>query len=130
MITTQAIGSLGRNCEVRQLDKGSVINFSIGISVGYGDKKSTIWLECSRFAENTKVSEYLTKGTKVFVSGEPAIRTYQKKDGTTGVSFTLRVDRIELLGSRKDEQPATAEPVETFVAPGNAHIEDAQDLPF
>ena len=36
------------------------------------------------------------------MEGTPEVRTYPKNDGTTGVSLTLRVQTVQLLGSRGD----------------------------
>ena len=46
------------------------------------------------------IAPYLKKGTQVYAEGTPDLRTYQKSDGTQGVSLTLRVLSVQLLGSR------------------------------
>ena len=110
MIQLQFIGQLGKEAEVREVGQTKVINFSVAVSVGYGEKKSTIWVECSKFGEKTGISDYLKKGTKVYVSGEPSIRTWEK-DGKSGASLNLRVQDIELLGIKdQQQQPAASEP--------------------
>ncbi len=38
----------------------------------------------------------------MYVEGTPEVRTYTKNDGTTGVSLTLRVLSVQLLGGRGD----------------------------
>jgi single-strand DNA-binding protein len=48
------------------------------------------------------VAPYLKKGTQVYAEGTPEVRTYPKNDGTTGVSLTLRVQSVQLLGGRGD----------------------------
>lgn len=132
MITLSAIGALGRDCSVKQLDKGSVINFSIGVSVGYGEHKSTTWLECSKFGESTAVAQYLLKGTKVYVQGEPSLRTFDKKDGTKGTSLTLRVDKVELLGSKQENVASTGNSTTERLQPSPIlpDQEPIDDLPF
>lgn len=100
MLNLTAIGSLGRDSDVRELQNGKVVNFSIGVSIGFGEQKSTQWIECNRWGDKTGISEYLKKGVKVFVSGQPSIVTYEK-DGKTNVSLRLNVSEIELLGDSK-----------------------------
>ena len=99
MFNCQFIGSLGKDSEVKEIGSTKVINFSVAVNTGYGDKKETIWIECAKFGEKTGVAEYLKKGTKVYISGQPGLRSYDKKDGTHATSFTLRVNEIELIGS-------------------------------
>ena len=123
MIQLQFIGQLGKDAEIREVGQTKVINFSVAVSVGYGEKKSTIWVECSKFGEKTGIADYLKKGTKVYVSGEPSIRTWEK-DGKSGASLNLRVQDIELLGSKADG----AQPVATGESTNDA--KDPQDLPF
>lgn len=93
MIQLQFIGQLGKDAEIREVGQTKVINFSVAVSFGYGEKKSTIWVECSKFGEKTGIADYLKKGTKVYVSGEPSIRTWEK-DGKSGASLNLRVQDL------------------------------------
>ncbi len=135
MIKTQLIGKLGKDAEVRDISgtkPTKVINFSVAVDTGYGDKKTTLWVECAKFGENTGVAPYLKKGTQVHVAGEPGIRQWES-NGKSGVSFTLRVDTIELLGGNKpaegsNESTSSSEPKGLVQAGGNIVIED--DLPF
>ena len=64
MITTILNGVLGKDAEVRTTTKSKVINFSVAVTKGYGENKKTLWVECSKFAENTKIADYLKKGAK------------------------------------------------------------------
>jgi single-strand DNA-binding protein len=56
-------------------------------------------VECAYWSDRTGVAPYLKKGTQVYVEGTPEIKTYPKKDGTTGASLNLRVVQVQLLGS-------------------------------
>lgn len=126
-------GTLGRDATVNAAGETKVINFSVAVNVGYGDKKKTIWIDCSRFGDKVGVADFLKKGTRVLVEGEPDIRTYQTKDGNTAASFTLRVTELELLvGEKKGEQaqePVTKQrPVKQAAPPLDA--DDNLGLPF
>ena len=85
---------------------------------------------------------YLKKGTQVYAEGTPEVRTYPKNDGTTGVSLTLRVQTVQLLGSRGSEGGgggysggsseggyASQGAAPSRVAPGDI-TEPIDDLPF
>lgn len=103
-------GRLGRGADLRQGDSPSksVANFSVAVNVGFGEKKRTIWIGCALWGERAeKLAQYLTKGTAVTVSGDVDLRTYDKKDGTTGAEITCNVQRLTLQGGgeRSEQDP-------------------------
>lgn len=108
MIKTDLIGRLGKDCSVNSPNGKQVINFSVAIDIGYGDKKSTLWAECAYWTDKGNIANFLKKGTQVFVSGEPAVRTYQTNDGKTGASLTVRVFSVQLLGGKQETQQQAA----------------------
>ena len=97
-------GRLGRDSEVKYIPSGTaVLEFSLAVDTGFGDKKTSFWLKCSMFGDRgQKLSQYLLKGQQVIVSGEFSPREYQSGDGTTKVSLELRVNAVELVGSKQD----------------------------
>lgn len=121
MIKAMLTGRLGKPAEVKTLQGGrSVINFSVATDQGYGDKKTTLWVECSYFTDKTGVAQYLTKGASVAVFGEPSLRTWES-NGKSGASFTMNVNQIDLTGGRADQPQQSAQvPVEA----------EPTDLPF
>ena len=127
MISTQAIGRLGKDAEVKEVSGKKVINFSIAVDTGYGDKKKTIWLECGKWGDNTAVAQYLVKGSQVHVSGEPSLREWES-NGKSGVSFQLNVQQITLVGGKSEGGAAPAQQTaSSYVPPTDAEIEQ---LPF
>jgi single-strand DNA-binding protein len=107
MIKLQVIGNLGKDCITNTVNGKSVMNFNVAHTEKFRDssgtqKDKTIWVECAYWSDRTAVAPYLRKGTQVYVEGTPEVRTYPKNDGTTGVSLTLRVQSVQLLGSRND----------------------------
>lgn len=105
MIKLQVIGNLGKDCITNTVNGKSVMNFNVAHTEKFRDnqgvqKDKTIWVECAYWSDRTAVAPYLRKGTQVYVEGTPEVRTYTKNDGTTGVSLTLRVQSVQLLGSR------------------------------
>lgn len=103
MLNFQATGSLGKDCEVKELQDGKkVINFSVAVSQGYGTNQTTLWVECAKFGDKTAVAEYLKKGTKVYISGEPNLHKWEK-DGKSGTVLRLTIHTIELLTPKKED---------------------------
>jgi single-strand DNA-binding protein len=107
MIKLQVIGNLGKDCVTNTVNGKTVMNFTVAHSEKFRDqqgnmKDKTIWVECAYWSDRTGVAPYLKKGQKVYVEGQPEVKTYQKNDGTQGASLNLRVFSLELVGGRTD----------------------------
>jgi single-strand DNA-binding protein len=105
MIKLQVIGNLGKDCITNTVNGKSVINFSVAHTEKFKDaqgnqKDKTIWVDCAYWTDRTAVAPYLKKGTQVYAEGSPEVKTYPKNDGTTGVSLSLRVSSVQLLGGK------------------------------
>jgi single-strand DNA-binding protein len=145
MIKMQIIGRLGKDCVVNTVNGKNVINFSVAHSEKYKDSQNTlqektIWVDCAYWTDRTAIAQYLTKGTQVFVEGQPEARSFQRNDGTPGSSLSLRVREVQLLGSKSDgggsapsysNTASTAAPVSNGNIPSASEItEPIDDLPF
>lgn len=122
MIKLEAIGNLAADAKVIQPSNGEkFISLTIGCSEKYKNKageqvEKTTWIDCTmQYREN--LVKYLTKGTKVFVSGKPGTRAYQIDHEDVSVQ-TLHVFELELCGSRQ------AQPTQP------SQDEDDSDKPF
>lgn len=107
MIKLQVIGNLGKDCVTNTVNGKSVMNFTVAHTEKFRNAQGvqqdkTIWVDCAYWSDRTAVAPYLKKGTQVYVEGTPEVRTYPKQDGTTGVSLTMRVLSVQLLGNRGD----------------------------
>ena len=99
-------GNIGRDVEVRQTGKGTTVaSFSMAVQTGWGDNQKTQWYRCSIFGKRAegKLTEYLLKGQKVLVTGEPSLNIYEK-DGKTNAGIDVFVSEVELLGSKEKVQ--------------------------
>ena len=142
MIKLQVIGNLGKDCVTNTVNGKNVINFNVAHTEKFRDaqgnqKDKTIWVDCAYWTDRTGIAPYLKKGTQVYAEGTPEVRTYPKNDGTTGVSLTLRVLSVQLLGSRAGgdspaEPQASYQPAQqTSSVPSASDItEPVDDLPF
>lgn len=114
-------GRLGRDSEVKYIPSGTaVLEFSLAVDIGFGDKKSSFWLKCAMFGDRgKKLSQYLLKGQQVIVSGEFSQREYQAGDGSTKISLELRVNAVELIGGKQQDggQREASAPVARQQAP-------------
>lgn len=101
-----ATGNLGKDCR-KGTGATAVVNFSIGVKSGYGDKEQTLWVDCALWGKQaeSKLADYLVKGQKVAVTGELGQREHEGK-----TYLTLRVATIDLCGGKSDggSQPSPA----------------------
>lgn len=134
MNSYNAIGRVGKDAQTRFTQGGDpVTGWSLAVDSGYGDKKQTLWLDCSLWGKRgEKVAEYITKGSQLGVSGELGTREH---DGKT--YLTLRVAEVSLIGGRQDSgngTPRSNAPATTQRAPRatdeprGEFVED--DIPF
>lgn len=116
-------GNLGRDAEQRYTAGGdSVVNFTIAVKSGFGDKAVKTWAYCTIWGKRGEsVLPYLLKGQLVGVSGEVTLREYDAKDGGKGKSLDVRVNDLTLLGKRDDSVPRE-EAAQT--------VADDSDIPF
>lgn len=128
-------GNLGRDAEVRQAGSSTVCGFSVAMTSGYGDKKQTVWIDCSIWGKQAEgqLPSYLKKGQQVAVSGELSTREHEGK-----TYLQLRVNTIDLIGKR--DEGGQAAPQQRQAAPvqhqapaqpaGAAHASYDDDIPF
>lgn len=103
------LARIGRDAETRYTPNGhAVANFPAAVDVGYGENKSTLWLDCALFGKRAEggLIPYLTKGAQVVIEGEINLRQFQKQDGTHGAAVTLKVADLSLVGGKPDGQQA------------------------
>lgn len=133
----EVIGHLGKDCTVNQVNGKQVINFNVAHSTSYTDAKGqqvdkTQWFECAYWSDS-KVSQFLNKGTQVFVAGEVEVRQWES-NGKSGVSLAIRVFQVVLVGAKVDSTgPGAAAAPTNYAArvPSAVNItEPIDDLPF
>lgn len=91
------VGTIGRDCEVRQNTKGEFATFSVAVNKGYSRDAGTDWFQVNYY--NTKLAQYLTKGKKVVASGSLDI---VDKDGRT--FYNIRANQVEFAGDAKPRE--------------------------
>lgn len=105
-------GNLGREARLNSIQgqQGpvSVLNFAVAVKKrqkGDDGKPLTLWVDCSLWgARADALAQYLQKGTRVSVTGEADVTTYQDGAGNTVPKLTLRVNDITMLGGGEQQQ--------------------------
>ena len=103
------IGNLGRGPESRYTASGEAIcNFSIACTETWKDKQTgerkemTEWVRISAFGKLAEIcSQYLKKGSQVYVEGSLRTRKWTDKDGQERYTTEIRCDDMKMLGSRQ-----------------------------
>lgn len=104
MKTITIFGGITRDAVTRTTQQGDkVTGFSVAVSEGFGDNKRTLYFDCSLWGNRgEKICQYLTKGSRVAVSGDLSTR---ERDGKT--YLTIRASDVTLGGGgerREQEQ--------------------------
>ncbi|KVD88880.1 single-stranded DNA-binding protein [Burkholderia sp. ABCPW 14] len=102
------VGNLGADPEVRYLPSGdAVANIRLATTDRYKDKASgefkemTEWHRVAFFGRLAEiVSEYLKKGSSVYIEGRIRTRKWQSQDGQDRYSTEIVADQMQMLGGR------------------------------
>jgi single-strand DNA-binding protein len=128
------VGNLGRDPETRTFENGGmVVTFSLATTDSYWDKEKsqrvdlpTEWHQI-RISKNglTKLAQYLTKGSQVYVEGSLRTRHYVNKENENKQITEIHVDEMIILGQKNNNaQEKTPPPVEVAIPAPDS------DLPF
>lgn len=103
-------GNVAREAEIKYLPNGdAVCNFSVADNQGK-DKPAIFW-NCQLFGKRAEsLSQYITKGQAVTVSGTLTEREWTDKDGNKRKQMDLRVNDVALQGGRKEASEPTQSP--------------------
>lgn len=147
------VGNLGRDPEVRSFPDGKQIaNITIATTEKWKDKTTGDMKEATewhRIVFNGRLAEiasqYLKKGSQVYIEGSLRTRKYTDKDGAEKYSTEIRADQMQMLGNKASNEasdgrsaapsaaPATPVPAVAAApreAMGVSHGFDDSDIPF
>ena len=98
------VGRAGRDPEVRYFESGSLVaNFTLAVNRRSRNEEPD-WFNLEIWGKQAQVAaDYVKKGSLLGISG--SFKLDQWRDKTTGENKSkpvIRVDRLDLLGSRRD----------------------------
>lgn len=129
MLNLSLAGALGRDAEYRESNNGKGrCQFSVAVNVGYGENKTTIWVDVTRWGEGAKgLANLLRKGSKVAVTGEMSTREHNGK-----TYIQCRADNVTIMNAPSGEARAPVNPnnqaLKQEFAPQTDSLDD--DIPF
>jgi single-strand DNA-binding protein len=105
MMTVTIAGNIGRDAELRRTQDGTqVAGFSVAVEARAGREKVTQWFDVSLWGTRADaLAGYLTKGTRVCVSGTLGTREHNGK-----TYLTVRANEITLMGGGNRDGGAPA----------------------
>lgn len=125
------VGNVGSDSELRYTPSGSpVMSFSFATSETYatnGEKKTdTTWWRVSLWGERAvKLTEYITKGKQLLVTGTVKARAYQDKSGNLQASLEVKAQTIRFVGSKNDSAATNG-----GGNLGGVNVDDSDEMPF
>lgn len=104
------LGNLGKDAELKLLgEDNAVLNFSVATSEKFKnkageEKETTQWHRCALWGKRAKsLAKYLTKGTKVLVTGSVEYRKVEK-DGAATYFTDIKVTDVRFAGGGKKSE--------------------------
>ena len=102
------VGRAGRDPEVRYFDSGSIkCTFPLAVDRRSRNSDKPDWFNLEMWGKTAEVAgNYVQKGKLIGIQGSLKIETWTDKNtGGQRSRPTIKVDRLELLGSKRDNDP-------------------------
>ena len=105
-------GNMTRDPEVRSTASGmTVLSFGVAVNGSVKNNQTGEWedranfVDCTMFGKRAEsVSQYLSKGTKVFIDGSLRFSQWEDKNGNKRSKLEVIVDDIVFTGNRNNDQ--------------------------
>ncbi len=119
------MGRLTRDPELRHTGSGTpVCSFTIAIDNGYGDNRSTDFINCVAWNKTAEfVEKYFTKGRMIIVVGRIQTRTWEGQDGKKNYATEVVASEVSFGESKRSADEGG------FTAPSAAQTTTALEMP-
>ncbi len=99
------VGRAGRDPEVRYFESGSVkCNFTLAVNRQTSKTDEPDWFDLEIWGKTAEIAaNYVKKGSLIGIQGSLKVETWNDKStGAPRTKPVIKVDRLELLGSKRD----------------------------
>jgi single-strand DNA-binding protein len=132
------VGNVGKDPEIRAVGESNVANFTLATSESWKDKTNgerktqTEWHNITAWRNLADLSSnYIKKGSKIYVEGKLTTRSYEKQDGNTAYITEIIASNITLLDSKSQTNQAPPAQAQVHAQQASAVSNDEKDdLPF
>lgn len=105
----------------------AVATFSLAVTRPF-KKEETDFINCKAFGKTAEViTEYLTKGSPIAVSGSIQTGSYDAKDGTKRYTTEVVLDGFDFIGNNGKKEDAAQSEEDPFK---NGETLSAEEMPF
>lgn len=104
MLNMTIAGNVGKDAVLRRTQsQDAVLGFGLAVDMGKdknGTPRDPVWIQCSIWGKRAEsLEQYITKGTKLVLSGRPGVNVYEGRG-----SLTLSVQELTFMGGSQDRQ--------------------------
>lgn len=96
-------GNVGNVKNLKDVGGDKVLNFSIAVDNGKdksGEKREPTWFDCALWGKRAEsLAPYITKGSKLVVSGRPGARSHENK-----AYLQVTVNELSFMGGGEQRQ--------------------------
>ena len=136
------MGNLTRNPEIRYTPSGTAVaDLGLAVNESFKNKagemvEQTCFVDVVVWGRQAETaSEYLHKGSPVFVEGRLQLDQWESKEGEKRSKLRVRADRVQFLGgpdkgAEYAPAPEAAAQQESSVPPAAPEAADDDDVPF
>ena len=131
------VGNIGKDPEAKFMPNGNAVtNITVATSESWKDKQTgqqqerTEWHRIVFFNRLAEIaSEYLKKGSKVYIEGSLRTRNWQGQDGQDRYTTEIVASEMQMLDSRGGES-SNGQATQQQQAPQDNGFDDQDDIPF
>jgi len=129
------LGNLGKDPETRYMPNGNAVtNITVATSIAWKDQsgqmqEKTEWHRITFFGKLAEIaSQYLKKGSKVYIEGRIETKKYQDQAGSDRYTTSIIANEMQMLDSRGDDQQSGQQqaPQQNQQAPRQQNYQQAQ----
>ena len=126
------VGNIGSDVEVKNInDTTKLAEASLATNDGWGDNKKTNWHNLAVWGKTGEAfGNYVTKGTKVAITGEIEYQSWEDNDGNKRYKTVIRVNNWEFAGGGADNTTKSKQEAPAPKASNPSNSDDEDTLPF
>lgn len=138
MLSAALIGNLGNDPEMKYGKSGAgLLQFNVAVNqrtrVDGEWTEKTEWVRCTVFGNRAEtLSQYLKKGTRVYVHGRLEARPWTSQQGELRAGLEVVADTVEFMSARKDDDNEASDwkPIQAPARGQKPVDDDLAELPF
>ena len=126
------LGRLTKDPDLRYAPRTgtAVCRFTLAVQRQF-KKDETDFINCVAFGKTGEtITQYLTKGRQIAITGSIRTDSYDAKDGTKRYTTDVIIETFEFVESKKKETNEFDKQASNFPDPFTKEHEDPDDIPF